>query len=194
MSFFDTLPIHLQETIMDMKNNIEIQEELIELKQTPSHQDLPFINEYPLINCKSRICVDIRYVNFMKKHGSYGEIDFINVFQCMLKIKVPTPNQSRSILKHYEDHIILYLKTDLGIVDEFEQQVIMYRLLNKVRNTRVALLTEYHFIHRSYTKLFDEESKKINQSLLRFGEPITKKMRFQDALHINSPADCFVLD
>ena len=168
---FDTLPYDLQNKIMDMKNDIELQEELAELKRTPSHIDLPFINEYPIIKCPSRISIDIQFVNLMRSSGPYFEQDYINVIHYMLKIDIPptTASQVHTAAQIYTTKIKKFINKDLGISDDMQQDIIMYRMLNKARNIRLSLHKDFHSIYNAYHQLFVKELKTSKDITLRFG-------------------------
>lgn len=176
MALFDILPYHLQDKIMDMKNKIEIDEELSELIREPSHIDLPFIKEYPIVQYPSRISNDIKFVNFMQNFGGYCRDDYYNVTRNILCINVhdmfrdfESPTTENKLISLYKETIEKYLEDMLGITNEIERQVIMYRMLNKVRNIRVSYSPEYNRICEAYVELFTKESKPL---VLRYGEPI----------------------
>ena len=168
---------------MDMKHAIEIDEEITELTRTPSHIDLPLIKAYPIVSHPSRIMNDIRFVNFMKRYGDYLFNDYINVIQLILSIEVvvhESQTAEMNIITMCQDAIDEYLENSLGIADEKERRLVMYRLLNKARDTRVSYLAEYNTIWKAYVKLFDQEPKPPK---LRYGEPIKTIRGFKERMH-----------
>jgi hypothetical protein len=160
-----------------MKENMEVEDELNELKRVPSHHDLPLLEQYPLVKCTYRLSLDIRFVNFMKKHAEYHN----HVCQYIIKQNIRV-SHDRSILDRisiFKNCIKLYIKNDLGIEKDEENELILYIMLDRALNTRIAIMQEYHNLCTDYNRMFESSSNHIifKKIVLRFGWPIKNNLR-----------------